>query len=247
MIAGVDAENYGVYRVGKMHAALRRDGVVIGRDQTGRLMRELGLAGVRRAKFTRTTIRDDVAARPADLVDREFRAQRPDQLGVADLTHLRTWAGFAYLALVIDVFSRRIIGWALASHMPTELPAEALELPVWTPRADRLNGLTHTPTPAVNISPSLRRRVVRGRRPGVGRQRRRLAGQRTRRVHDRADQGRPDQAARTMAHDRAARARAARVQRLVEPPPPVRRDQHDPARRGRLLRRLQTVEAVSSQ
>lgn len=83
-------------------------------------MRELGLAGVRRGKTKRTTVRDDAAARPADLVNRDFRAQRPDQLWVCDLTYIRTWAGFAYLALVIDVFSRRIIGWALASHLRTE-------------------------------------------------------------------------------------------------------------------------------
>jgi transposase InsO family protein len=75
------------------------------------VVRELGLAGVRRGTVTRTTIRDDAAARPADLVNRGFRAPRPDRLWVADLTYLRTWVGFAYLALVIDVFSRRIVGW----------------------------------------------------------------------------------------------------------------------------------------
>ena len=128
-----------------MHAALRRDGVEIGRDQTARLMRELGLAGVRRGTVKRTTIREDAAARPADLVNRGFRAPRPDRLWVADLTYLRTWVGFAYLALVIDVFSRRIVGWAVAGHMRTDLPLEALELAVWTRRQSRLDGLiAHT-------------------------------------------------------------------------------------------------------
>lgn len=137
-------ENYGVYGVRKMHAALRRNGVAIGRDHTARLMRELGLAGARRGKVKPTTIRDD-AARPADLVNRGFRAQRPNQLWVADLTYIRTWVGFAYLALVIDVFSRAIVGWALASHMRTELPLEALELAVWARQKDRLGGLiAHT-------------------------------------------------------------------------------------------------------
>ena len=145
LIARVHQENYGVYGARKMHAALRRDGVEIGRDQTARLMRELGLAGVRRGKIKRTTIRDDPAARPADLVNRGFRAPRPDRLWVADLTYLRTWVGFAYLALVIDVFSRRIVGWAVAGHMRTDLPLEALELAVWTRRQSRLDGLiAHT-------------------------------------------------------------------------------------------------------
>ena len=126
-----------------MHAALRGAGVDIGRDQTARLMRELGLAGIRRGTINRTTLRDDAASRPADLVNRDFQARRPDQLWVCDLTYIRTWVGFAYLALVIDVFSRRIIGWALAGHMRTELPLEALELAVWTRRRQRLDGCLH--------------------------------------------------------------------------------------------------------
>jgi len=143
VIAEVHARNYGVYGVRKTHAALRRDGLAIGRDQTGRLMRELGLAGVRRGKFKRTTVRDAAARRPADLVNREFHAERPDRLWVCDLTYIRTWAGFGYLALVIDVFSRRIVGWALAAHMRTELPLEALELAIWTRQQHRLDGLVH--------------------------------------------------------------------------------------------------------
>jgi len=145
LIGRVHADNYGVYGVRKTHAALRRGGVQIGRDHTARLMRELGLAGVRRGKFKRTTLSGETAGRPADLVNRNFRAARPDRLWVADLTYIRTWAGFAYLAVVIDVFSRRIVGWALASHMRTELPLEALELAVWTRQQIRLDGLvTHT-------------------------------------------------------------------------------------------------------
>ena len=80
-----------------------------------------------------------------NLVNRDFHAHRPYQLWVADLTHIRTRVGFAYLALVIDVFSRRIVGWALAGHMRTELPLEALELAVWTRQQARLDGLVaHT-------------------------------------------------------------------------------------------------------
>jgi putative transposase len=147
VIAALHADNYGVYGVRKMHAALRRDGIQVGRDQTGRLMRALGLAGVRRGKPKRTTVAEPAAARPADLVQRNFRADRPDRLWVVDLTYLRTWVGFAYLALVIDVFSRHVVGWALATHMRTDLPLEALEMAIWTRRdhthGGRLDGLVH--------------------------------------------------------------------------------------------------------
>jgi putative transposase len=147
VVATVHRDNYGVYGARKMQAALRRDeGIVIGRDQTARLMRELGLRGVRRGKPKRTTSGDATAPRPADLVERTFHAQRPDQLWVVDLTYIRTWVGFAYLALVIDVFSRRIVGWALATHMRTALALEALEMAIWTRHrhgvAD-LTGLIH--------------------------------------------------------------------------------------------------------
>lgn len=111
LIAALHAANYGVYGVRKMLAALRRDGVEVGRDQVGRLMRELGLQGVRRGSSKRTTVSSaGQSVRPADLVGRNFSTQRPDQLWVCDLTYLQTWVGFAYLALVIDVFSRRIVG-----------------------------------------------------------------------------------------------------------------------------------------
>jgi len=86
-----------------------------------RLMHIRGLEGVRRGKKYKTTIPDDAAARPADLVDRKFTATRPNQLWVADLTYVRTWAGRCCMALVIDVYSRFIVGWALATHLKTEL------------------------------------------------------------------------------------------------------------------------------
>jgi putative transposase len=148
VIAKVHADNYGVYGARKMQAALRREPepVVIGRDQTARLMRELGLQGVRRGKPRRTTVADETSPRPADLVDRDFHAERPDQLWVVDLTYIRTWVGFAYLALVIDVFARRIVGWALTTHLRTALPLEALELAIWTRHCagvTSLDGLIH--------------------------------------------------------------------------------------------------------
>lgn len=127
IIAAVHAENYSVYGARKMQAALRRheQPVIIGRDQTARLMRELGLKGVRRGKPKRTTVADETAPRPADLVERQFHAERPDRLWVVDLTYIRTWVGFAYLALATDVFSRRIVGWALTTHMRTDPTARS--------------------------------------------------------------------------------------------------------------------------
>ncbi|HEV8174912.1 MAG TPA: IS3 family transposase [Actinoplanes sp.] len=141
-ITAVHEANYSVYGVRKMHDALRREDVPIGRDHLARLMRRLGLAGVRRGKPKRTTIADTAAARPADLVRRQFSAARPNQLWVCDLTYIRTWVGFAYLALVIDVYSRRLVGWALTTHLRTDLPLEALEMAVWA-RNERLDGLIH--------------------------------------------------------------------------------------------------------
>lgn len=147
VIAELHADNYGVYGARKMQAALRREmDIEIGRDQTARLMRELGIKGVRRGKPKRTTIADETAVRPADLVEREFHAEHPDQLWVVDLSYLRTWVGFAYLALVIDVFARRIVGWALTTHLRTALPLEALEMAIWTRQGAgvaSLSGLIH--------------------------------------------------------------------------------------------------------
>ena len=105
-------------------------------------MRALGLRGVRRGKKCRTTVPDEAAVRPADLVCRRFAAERPDQLWVADFTYIRTWAGFCYAAFVIDVFSRMIVGWSLSSSLRTEMPLEALEMALWQ-RGGALPELVH--------------------------------------------------------------------------------------------------------
>ena len=105
-------------------------------------MRDLGLQGVRRGKRHRTTSADPTAARPSDLVDRRFEASRPNQLWVADLTYVATWSGLSYTAFVIDVFSRMIVGWSIATHLRTELPLEALEMAIWR-RNSILDGLVH--------------------------------------------------------------------------------------------------------
>jgi putative transposase len=108
-------------------------------------MRELGLHGLVRGKATRTTIADDAVARPADLVARDFRAPAPNRLWVADLTYIRTWSGWVYAAFVIDVYSRLVVGWQLATHLRTDLALDALEMAMWRRRragAD-LAGLVH--------------------------------------------------------------------------------------------------------
>jgi len=128
-IERLHAENYGVYGVRKMHALLRREGWDIGRDQTARLMKLAGVEGVKRSKKVFTTKSDPESAKPADLVNRDFTAPAPNRLWVADITYVATWAGFAYVAFVIDVFSRMIVGWNVASTLKADvLPLQALNM-----------------------------------------------------------------------------------------------------------------------
>jgi putative transposase len=135
-------ENYAVYGVRKVWHQLRREGVQVGKDRVWRLMREAGLHGARRGKPKFTTRPDPGAPRPPDLVERDFSAARPNELWVADFTYVRTWAGFAYVSFVEDVFSRMIVGWSLHTHMRTSLVTEALEMAVWR-RQVAVEGLIH--------------------------------------------------------------------------------------------------------
>jgi putative transposase len=141
-IARVHAEHFGVYGARKVWRQLHREGVAVARCTVERLMGELGLEGVRRGKPRRTTTPDAAAPRPADLVEREFSAQRPNQLWVADLTYVATWSGFVYVALVIDAFSRFLVGWQASRSLPTDLALDALEMAIWR-RRGRLEGLVH--------------------------------------------------------------------------------------------------------
>jgi putative transposase len=121
-------ENRAVYGVRKVWKQLGREGQGVARCTVARLMRRLGLAGaVRGRKFTVTTIPDTATARPPDLVTRQFTAVRPNQLWVADLTYVATWRGFVYVAFVIDVFSRRIVGWRASNSLRSDLALDALE------------------------------------------------------------------------------------------------------------------------
>jgi putative transposase len=135
--------NYAVYGARKLWRALRREGIAVGRDQVARLMCGLGLAGAVRGKIRRTTVPCELSPRPADLVERVFSAPAPNRLWVADLTYVSTWSGFCYTAFVIDAFSRMIVGWRVSSSLRAELALDALEMAIWSRRADDLVGLVH--------------------------------------------------------------------------------------------------------
>ena len=128
-VARLHAENYGVYGRHKMHALLKRQGWAVGRDQTERLLRLASVRGVTRSKRVVTTKRDPAAVLPADLVQRRFTAPGPRRLWVADVTYVATWSGFAYVALVTNVYSRRIVGWNVAATLKADiLPLRALDI-----------------------------------------------------------------------------------------------------------------------
>jgi len=145
-ITQIHKDNYGVYGARKVWLALNREGTPVARCTVVRLMRELGLHGARRGKKVRTTVADQSAARPADLVKRQFSPPAPDRLWVADYTYVPTWAGMVYVAFVIDAYSRRILGWRAATSMKTALVLDALEQALWTRRREGrgdLAGLVH--------------------------------------------------------------------------------------------------------
>ena len=132
-------ENRCLYGARKVWHQLRREGLEMARCTVERLMQRLELEGARRGGRRRTTIPAEAAAHPADLVQRNFRATRPNQLWVADLTYVATWAGFAYVAFVIDAFSRRIVGWRVARSLGSDLALDALEQALYArPTRERL-------------------------------------------------------------------------------------------------------------
>jgi putative transposase len=137
----VDA-NFGVYGARKVWHQLLREGVVVARCTVERLMRELGLRGAVRGKTRRTTTPGEAVPRPADLVDRDFSADRPNQLWVADLTYVATWSGFVYAAFIVDAYSRFIVGWQTSTSLRTDLALGALEMAIWR-RREALDGLVH--------------------------------------------------------------------------------------------------------
>lgn len=139
-IERVHEENYGVYGIRKVWAQLdREDGVAgapVARCTVARLMRAAGLRGISRVRTPRTTVRASTPDTRPDLVNREFTAPAPDRLWVADITYVKTYSGWVYAAFVLDVFSRRIVGWQLAQNLYTDLALDALNMGIWTRRRD---------------------------------------------------------------------------------------------------------------
>jgi putative transposase len=135
-IREVHAANYYAYGYRRTWKALGRAGEDVGRDRVKRLMRTNGIQGAkRRGKPWRTTITDPAATRSPDLVNRDFSADRPDALWLADFTYLRCWEGLVFFSFVIDAFSRRVVGWQFASHMRTDLVLDALRMALTRRRA----------------------------------------------------------------------------------------------------------------
>jgi putative transposase len=135
-IRDIHAASRATYGAPRVHFELAVSGTRIGRKRVARLMRMAGLVGASRRKGCTTTVRADGASAAPDLVKRDFVAQGPNQLWVADITYVPTWAGFLYLAVVLDAWSRRIVGWAMETHLRTELVLEALEMALWRRRPE---------------------------------------------------------------------------------------------------------------
>jgi len=122
---------------------MNREGIVAARCTVERLMRQMGLQGARRGKKVRTTISDSKAPCPLDRVNRVFKAERPNQLWVSDFTYVSTWQGWLYVAFVIDVYSRRIVGWRVSRNMQTDFVLDALEQALYERQPERAESLVH--------------------------------------------------------------------------------------------------------
>ena len=167
--------NFEVYGAEKVWKQLGREGMKVARCTVERLMRAMGLEGVVRSRaFRTTTTPGDVAERPLDLVDRDFRASRPNQLWVSDLTYVATWRGFVYVAFVIDAFARRIVGWRVSSSLRSDLALDALEQAICERQDESADGLVHHSDRGVLPVDRVRAALQGGRRPtldGLGRRR----------------------------------------------------------------------------
>ena len=133
--------NFSVYGKRKLWKAARRSGIDIGREQTARIMRELGIRGASREKKRFTTKSDPAAGRAPDLLHRDFTATRPNERWVTDFTYCSTWSGIVYVAFIIDIYSRRIVGWKAARSMTTPLVLDALNMAAWARRHVDIEGV----------------------------------------------------------------------------------------------------------
>lgn len=164
-------DNHQVYGRRKMKAALRREhGIVVDKDRIARLMRERGIRGATRSKTVITTRPDTAWPRAPDLVQRQFRATGPNQLWVTDFTYVPTWSGFVFTAFVVDVFSRRIVGWRTAASMTTPLVMDALEMAIFSRRHQFIDGvIAHSDAGSQYVSIAYTERLAEiGARPSIG-------------------------------------------------------------------------------
>jgi putative transposase len=165
-IRSIHQRSRGTYGSPRVHAELQAQGTRVSRKRVARLMREAGLKGASRRRFN-TTVRDH-GRRPApDLVERRFTAEGPDQLWVADITYIPTWSGFLYLAVVLDAWSRRVVGWSMATHLRTELVLAALNMALSQRRPRGVIHHSDQGTQYTSIAFGLRCREA-GVRPSMG-------------------------------------------------------------------------------
>ena len=166
-IEAIHTKSRGTYGVPRMHAELRAEGICVGHKRIARLMARAGLQGVSRRRYKTTTLQGK-GRRPApDLVDRDFNVERPDQLWVADITYIPTWAGFLYLSVVVDAFSRRVVGWSMATHRRTELVLDALNMAIEQRRPKKVIHHSDQGTQYTSIAFALRCKEV-DVRPSMG-------------------------------------------------------------------------------
>ena len=135
-IRSIHQRSHGTYGAPRIHAELRASGICVGRKRVARLMRMASICGVSRRRAVRTTRRSDQGRKAPDLVNRDFSAPVRDRLWVADITYVPTYAGFLYLSVVIDAFSRRVVGWSMANHLRSELVEDALDMALGQRRPD---------------------------------------------------------------------------------------------------------------
>ena len=159
-----------VYGADKVWKQMNREGIVVARCTVERLMRRLGLQGVRRGKVVRTTLSDMKAPCPLDRVNRQFKAERPNQLWVSDFTYVSTWQGWLYVAFVIDVYARRIVGWRVSSSMRTDFVLDALEQALYARQPERDGSLVcHSDRGSQYVSIRYTERLAQaGIEPSVG-------------------------------------------------------------------------------
>lgn len=166
-IEAIHRRSRSTYGRPRIYAELREDHIVVSRKRVARLMRERNIHGASRRKGVITTIRNRDARPAPDLVDRNFRAEYIDQLWVADITYIPTWGGFLYLAVVLDAFSRRVVGWAMANHLRTELVLEALNMALFRRRPNNVIHHSDQGTQYTSIAFGARCREA-GVRPSMG-------------------------------------------------------------------------------